>query len=130
MARVVARLASGEHAIRIGPAQIEVPTLREDVPPRALLCGVRPEHLRLDDASALRAEVLGTEYLGTTQIVTITTAHGLVKARLPSTVKAAAGDPVGLEFRPDRISLFDARSGRAIRTALYDHAQSLEHAHV
>ena len=36
--------------------------------------------------------------------------------------KCRIGDPVGLEFRPDRISLFDAGSGRAIRTALHDHA--------
>ncbi len=54
-----AGLASGDDAILIGPARIAVPPLREDLSPRALLCGVRPEHVRFDDASGLRAEVLG-----------------------------------------------------------------------
>ena len=54
----------------------------------------------------------------------------MAKARLAASVKVAIGDAVGLEFRPDRISLFDADSGKAIRTALYDHAQAMEHAHV
>jgi multiple sugar transport system ATP-binding protein len=97
---------------------------------RDLVLGVRPEHVRLNDGARLRGEVLGTEYLGTTQIVTVTTTNGVVKARLPSTLKASIGDSVGLEFRPDRISLFDAGSGRAIRTALYDHVQATEPAHV
>ena len=35
--------------------------------------GVRPEHVVLRDASPLRGQVFGTEYLGTTQIVTVTT---------------------------------------------------------
>ena len=53
----------------------------------------------------------------------------MAKARLPPIVKVSVGDPVGLAFRPDRISLFDAGTGRAIRTALYDHAQPMESAH-
>ncbi|MBV9908455.1 MAG: ABC transporter ATP-binding protein [Hyphomicrobiales bacterium] len=123
-------LEPGRTSVRVGQAEIGVPASREAMTARDLVLGVRPEHVRLNDDARLRGEVFGTEYLGTTQIVTITTAHGLVKARLPSTVKATTGDPVGLEFRPDRVSLFDAGSGRAVRTALHDHAQSLEHAHV
>ena len=90
---------------------------------------MRPEHVRLNDGARLRGEVFGTEYLGTTQIVTVTTAHGLAKARLPANLKVSVGDRVGLEFRPDRISVFDAASGRAIRTALHDHAPAMELAH-
>ena len=52
------------------------------------------------------------------------------KRALAANVKVSIGDPVGLEFRPDRMSLFDAGTGHAIRTALYDHAQAMESAHV
>jgi len=61
--------------------------------------------------------------------VTVTTAHGVAKARLAANVKVSVGDQVGLEFRPDRISVFDASSGRAIRNALHDQARAMELAH-
>ena len=123
-------LEPGWGSVRVGQAEIAVPAPREAVTRRDLILGVRPEHVRLSDGARLRGEVFGTEYLGTTQIVTITTAHGMAKARLAASVKVSIGDAVGLEFRPERISLFDAGSGRAIRTALHDHAQALEAAHV
>ena len=123
-------LEPGRGNVRVGQAEISIPAPREAMPRRDLVLGVRPEHVRLNDDARLRGEVFGTEYLGTTQIVTITTPHGVVKARLASTLKASIGDQVGLEFRPDRISLFDAGSGRAIRTVLHDHAQAMERAHV
>ena len=123
-------LEPGKTSVHVGQAEIGVPAPREAMAARDLVLGVRPEHVRLNDGARLRGEIFGAEYLGTTQIVTITTAHGLVKARLPSTVKASIGSPVGLEFRPDRISLFDAASGHAIRSALHDHAPGVEYAHV
>jgi multiple sugar transport system ATP-binding protein len=123
-------LEPGRGSVRVGQADVGIPAPREAMAGRDLVLGVRPEHVRLNDGARLRGEVLGTEYLGTTQIVTVTTTNGVVKARLPSTLKASIGDSVGLEFRPDRISLFDAGSGRAIRTALYDHVQATEPAHV
>jgi multiple sugar transport system ATP-binding protein len=123
-------LAPGRASVRVGEAEIGVPAPREAMAARDLVLGVRPEHVRLNDGARLRGEVFGTEYLGTTQIVTITTAHGLVKARLPSAVRALSGERIGLEFRSDRISLFDARSGHAIRTALHDGEPALERAHV
>ena len=46
-----------------------------------LVLGVRPEQVHLTEAGGLRGEVFGTEYLGTTQIVTVTTRLGPVKAR-------------------------------------------------
>ncbi len=123
-------LEPGRASVRVGQAEISVPAPREALAARDLVLGVRPEHVRLNDGADLRGEIFGTEYLGTTQIVTVTTAHGLVKARLPSTVKAPLGNSVGLEFRPDRISLFDAGSGHAIRTALHDHTHAQERSHV
>jgi multiple sugar transport system ATP-binding protein len=122
-------LQPGRPTICIDGADIAIPAPRETVASRELVLGVRPEHVRLSDAAALRGEVFAVEYLGTTQIVTITTAHGLVKARLPSTTKVAVGEHVGLAFRADRLSVFEAASGRAVRTALHDGARMPETVH-
>jgi multiple sugar transport system ATP-binding protein len=109
-------LRTGAVSVRVNGAEIAVPRLAEDIAETELALGVRPEHVRLDDASRLRGTVFGTEYLGTTQIVTIATEHGQVKARLASEIAARPGETVGLAFRAERLSIFDKGSGRAIRT--------------
>ena len=93
------------------------------------MLGVRPENVRLSDASPLRGEVFGAEYLGTTQIVTITTKGGRLKARLPSTVSVAAGEQVGLTFRPEKLSIFRGSDGKAVRSALHEGELAREAAH-
>ena len=115
-------LEPGQAAVQVNGATVAVPAAREARREADLVLGARPEHVRFDDASKLRGTVFGTEYLGTTQIVTVSTAHGQVKARLPADVRAVAGETVGLSFRGERLSLFDKASGRAIRTALTDGA--------
>ena len=98
----------------------QMPTAHEELAPSDLALGVRPEHITFDDASPLRGSVYGSEYLGTTQIVTVTTEHGPVKARLPADVPARQGEIVGLALRPERLSIFDRGTGRALRTALHE----------
>jgi multiple sugar transport system ATP-binding protein len=124
--------ASGAEHVRIGEAVLPIPALREDTPGASLLFGVRPEHVRLSPDSKLRAEVLGTEYLGTSQIVTCTTAQGTtLRAKLGVDVPAERGDQVGLAFDAAHVSLFDKASGRALRTARHDtlaSARTLRHA--
>ncbi len=116
-----AALARGEDAIQIGPASLGVPALREDVDARPLLAGVRPEHVRFADDSALRAEVLGTEYLGTSTVVTLATAQGAtLRAKVDAATPARRGDHVGLAFDARAVSLFDVASGRALHTARDD----------
>ena len=80
---------------------------------------MRPENVSFADSSQLRGQVIGAEYLGTTQIVTVITANGQVKARLPSGKAVQVGETVGLKLRPDRLSLFDAGSGQALSSALH-----------
>jgi multiple sugar transport system ATP-binding protein len=92
-----------------------VPALAEPAPGGELLCGVRPEHVRFDDASGLRAEVLGSEYLGHSQIVTVTTAVGsTLRAKVGPQVRAERGERVGLAFDTRAVSLFDKPTGRAL----------------
>ena len=115
-----AGLRSGADRVRVDGAEIAVPRIAEDTAETDLALGVRPEHIRFDDASRLRGTVFGAEYLGTTQIVTVTTGHGAVKARLPADVPARTGEIVGLALRPERLSIFDRGSGRALRSALHE----------
>ena len=41
-----------------------------------------------------------------------------MRARIPANVKVRIGERIGLAFRPEKLSLFDKASGRAISTAL------------
>ena len=118
--RFAGSVRAGDRAVRINGALLEVPELREDRSERPLALGVRPEYVTLCDTGKLRGRVFGAEYLGTTQIVTLDTAHGQLKARIASSVPVRAGDDVGLELRAERLALFDADSGRALRSALHE----------
>lgn len=115
-----AGLARGAKEIVVQGAPVAVPEVREDVEPADMALGIRPEHIRFDDASRLRGSVYGTEYLGTTQIVAVETAGGMVKARVPADQALRMGEKVGLSLNAGRVSLFERRSGRAIRTGAYD----------
>jgi len=118
--RFHASLPAGAGTVAIDGAHLAIPELREAVAESELVLGMRPEHVRLDDTSPLRGEVFAAEYLGTTQIVTVVTARGRVRARLPSAQPVRIGETVGLRFHAARLSLFDGASGRALRTALHD----------
>jgi multiple sugar transport system ATP-binding protein len=74
-------LQRGTSRVGIGDATIDVPEIHEDLSPAELALGVRPEHVRFDTASKLRGQVLGAEYLGTTQIVVVDTPAGTLRAR-------------------------------------------------
>ncbi len=116
-----AALARGATHLPVGNAALALPAVQEDVSARALLYGVRPEHVRLDGEAPLRAEVMGVEYLGNCQIVTLkTTQDSVVRAKVSVQTRAARGDQTGLAFDSTQITLFDQDSGRAIRTARDD----------
>jgi len=110
-------LTPGDRQVSLGGVPFAVPEVLASLPPRPLVFGVRPEHVTFTDAGAYRGRIDGSEYLGTTQIVTLTTPQGRIKARIPSGHVAQAGETVGLSFTPSTISLFDAGTGRAIKTA-------------
>ena len=116
-----AALARGATQLPVGNAALDMPAVQEHVSARALLYGVRPEHVRLDGDAPLRAEVMGVEYLGNCQIVTLkTTQDSVVRAKVSVQTRAARGDQTGLAFDGTQITLFDQDSGRAIRTARDD----------
>jgi multiple sugar transport system ATP-binding protein len=109
-------LAPGQAEVTMGAARIATPRVEEGLSPRTLCLGVRPEHVGLVDEGGLRGRVLAAEYLGTSQIVTLETAQGNVRARVPSATPVRVGEGAGLAFRASTITLFDAGSGRAVLT--------------
>ena len=110
------RAATGDRAIKFRRRQrCRCRKFASDVPVGPLVLGVRPEHIRFSDVAPIRGRVFGAEYLGTTQIVTVETEQGPLKARLPSSRPVQVGETVGLAFRSDYLALFDAQTGSAIR---------------
>jgi len=115
------RLLPGDRSVHAGEAPVEIPEAREGTAETDLVLGARPEHVRLSAHSPLRASVVEAEYLGTNQIVTLATAQGtLVKARVPSEMRVRPGETTGLEFRSEKLSLFQRASGRVLRSALHE----------
>jgi multiple sugar transport system ATP-binding protein len=115
--RCDAGLEADERAVKFKNVSVPIPELRQQRPSGPLFLGVRPEHIRFSDTAPVRGRVFGAEYLGTTQIVTVTTEQGTVKARLPSSAPVQVGETVGLVFRSSALSLFDAQTGAAIEMA-------------
>src|SRR5580692_344803 len=114
-----AGLDSDARTVKLKDVSVSVPEINERRGGGAVVLGVRPEHIRFADAGPVRGRIFGAEYLGTTQIVTVDTEQGQIKARLPSSLLVQVGEVVGLTFRSDALSLFDAQTGVAIRTATY-----------
>ena len=112
----------GESSVCIGEATVAMPELRDEGAQGTLALGARPEHVTLAEDGPVRGNVFGAEYLGTTQIVTVDTYHGQIKARLPASVNVRLGENVGLRFHTRGLALFDVVSGRALRSALHEGA--------
>lgn len=111
------RLSAGAREVTLANHSVAVPQLRTPFE-GDLALGVRPEHVRLSDNAPYRARVLASEYLGTTQIVTLQSDDGQIKARISSSQKIRMDENVGLDFDPTAITLFDAQSGRALVSEL------------
>jgi multiple sugar transport system ATP-binding protein len=94
-----------------------MPSLREGASGN-LAFGVRPEHVHLSDDGAFRGGVIASEYLGTTQIITLDSPNGSLKARIASDRKATVGESLGISFRGDTVTLFERDTGRALRSEL------------
>ena len=107
----------GATSVQLGDQTVGIPQQLEGTRGN-LIFGVRPEKVILSDAGSYRGEVLAVEYLGTTQIVTLKTTNGVVKARINSSQSVSRGEQIGLGFEDEAISLFEESSGRAIVSEL------------
>ncbi len=109
-------LPPGGARISLDGNAVELPRLIHSADYGKKALGVRPENVLIDDSSGLRGAIYGSEYLGTNQVLTIETSHGMLKARVPSHQQFSLGDNVGLGFMTETLSVFDADTGRALAT--------------
>ena len=118
-------LLSFEGMVAAGAETIEAMGARFAIPRNhrhhagVLALGVRPEHVHFDTAGPLAGLVTASEWLGTTQIVTLDTPLGPLKARRSATDTIRPGERIGLRFDGRTLSLFDAASGRALPSDLH-----------
>ena len=115
--RFRANVEVGATAVPYRQHRLGMPALHEPLE-GDVVYGVRPEHISLSDSADYRGEIMASEYLGTTQIITLNTENGEVKARISSSQPARVGETVGLEFNGATVTLFDNQSGRALRSEL------------
>lgn len=108
-------IGAGHDEVRLDGVAIKVPQSIDGANGKLSL-GVRPEHLKLDDNAPYRGRIVATEYLGTTQIVTLSTANGPVKARVASTETVTVGQTTGLAFDARTLTVFRNDHGHALRS--------------
>ncbi len=107
----------GDTSVSLAGTRIQIPELQAAPSGESLVLGVRPEHIKLSDSGTYRGRIEAVEYLGTTQILTLSAPHGTLRARTPSSQIVKVGETVGLDFTASTLTLFDANTGRALRTA-------------
>tara|TARA_R110002110_G_scaffold9946_9_gene48729 strand:+ start:1075 stop:2172 length:1098 start_codon:yes stop_codon:yes gene_type:complete len=108
-----AMVGVGDTQVTFGNVTFDIPRVLEGAN-GDMTFGVRPEHIRLDDAAPYRGKVSAVEYLGTTQIITLDTSNGAVKARLASSERVRLGEKTGLRFNPQTVTIFQGANGRAL----------------
>ncbi len=106
-------VGTGEESVTLSDVALQMPQLREGANGN-LSFGIRPEHIQLDDAAPYRGTVLATEYLGTTQIITLDTPNGQIKVRTASLDNVQVGTKTGLRFDPRTVTIFDGVTGHAL----------------
>ena len=80
----------------------------------ATLLGLRPEHLRFDDAAPWRGVVSVVEPTGADTYVVVATEAGDVTVRVPPQLGVRPGDRVGLAVQGNHASWFEEASGQRI----------------
>lgn len=103
----------GGNHVDMSGTTVQIPISRQGAKGKLTL-GVRPEHIHFSDRSSFRGRVIATEYLGTTQIVTMSTANGAVKARISSSQAIRPGETIGLEFDARTLTVFAEERGQAL----------------
>ena len=98
----------------VGGTEVAMPTLAERPTDNAIVYGIRPEHILIDDNGPLRGRVFGVEYMGARQVVTVDTDAGRLKVRTGGSVSAVVGETVGLDIISARAVIFDQKTERAL----------------
>lgn len=99
-----------------GGGLAHLPQTDQEIREGDLVLGIRPEHLLPEEAGPLPGQVQAVEYMGTTQILTVQTPFGVALSRVRSQLHFEEGQNLRLNFAPERASVFDKSTGRALNT--------------
>lgn len=80
---------------------------------RDTLAGLRPEEITVTTQSGLQAEVIGVEYHGADQLVTVRVGASHLAVRLPAR-HGAPGTSLRLNWAPESLHLFDGATGQRL----------------
>ena len=100
--------------ITVAGSEINIPAIKEELNINELMIGVRPEHVQVISEGGVKAKVYESEYLGTTQMVTLNTAVGQIRMRSTAKVKFKSGDNIQVTLNEKQMVLFDNQTGKAL----------------
>ncbi|MEH6726258.1 MAG: ABC transporter ATP-binding protein [Hyphomicrobiales bacterium] len=106
-------IGTGAKSVALEGVDFAIPVMRAGALGELTL-GVRPEHVHFSDSASYRGKVIATEYLGTTQIVTLATPNGDIKARIPASDVVSVDEMIGLELDARTITIFEGERGMAL----------------
>jgi ABC-type sugar transport system ATPase subunit len=101
--------ASGTGQFTVAGAQLALAV--PDNASQPTLLGLRPEHIRLNDAAPWRGVVNLVEPTGADTYVVVDTAAGKVTVRAAPQTQVRPGDAVGLDIQAEHVTWFDQASG-------------------
>lgn len=108
-----------EGAVQAGVDQGQVAGQRVKIPtPHAsaarAVIGIRPSHIKISDTGTLAGEIVASEFFGSHQIATLTTAAGTIKVQADRSARLTPGEVLRLSLETERIVLFDADSEKRL----------------
>jgi len=84
---------------------------------RALTFGIRPEDLYLESGAPVAARVHDIENHGVAKIVTLRMGENLLQATVPTQTSLKVDEDVRFSWNPEKVVLFDGKSGINLRHA-------------
>ena len=81
----------------------------------AITFGIRPEDIEVASGAPVEAKIHDIENHGIEKIVTLRVGNDLLRAAVPARVEVKVEDAVRFGWKPDKVMLFDARTGMNLR---------------
>ena len=120
-------VSPGATCVRIAHHTLAVPAAQTAA--SSVLLGVRPEHVRLTaPGNAMDGHIQRVEYFGSHWIADLQTPGGSLKVLVDKGIRPVEGEAVGVDFKTERVLLFDANTQMLLPSATTcTHQPSMRH---
>ncbi|MBN9314999.1 MAG: ABC transporter ATP-binding protein [Devosia sp.] len=99
----------------VSPVSFELPVGGPGAGEGAMTFGIRPEDIELASGAPVEARIHDIENHGIEKIVTLRVGDNLLRAAVPARVDVKVEEAVRFGWNPDKVMLFDARTGVNLR---------------